>query len=305
MRKQAGIALITAVITAALVAALAAWIAWRQQLWFHQLENQLDQGQSRAIAYSGVQLARFTLRDDARNNQIDHLLEPWNIPIPAIPVEQGKVGGRLLEQQGRFNLNNLVANGVANETEIAACRRLFEFAGVSPKLVDALVDWIDADSAVRTPDGAEDADYLALPQPYRAGNQPLVDLGSLTRIRGLDADTIARLTPFVTVLPQATSVNVNFAPPEVLAALIPDMTLSDAQAVVSKRSGRYFSTVAEFAQAVPERIRSNVRGETLTIQSRYFINDVDAQFGRVTVRYAALLERNGIELPRIVWMRRR
>ncbi|GHD63033.1 type II secretion system minor pseudopilin GspK [Jeongeupia chitinilytica] len=304
MRRQAGIALITAVITAALVAALAAWIAWRQQLWFFQLENQLDQSQARAIAYAGVQLARFTLRDDARNNQVDHLGEPWNVPIPAIPVEQGKVGGRLLEQQGRFNLNNLVVNGLANDNEIATCRRVFEFVGVSPQRVDALVDWLDADSETR-PGGAEDADYLAMPQPYRAANRPLTDLASLTRIRGFDADTVARLAPFVTVLPQLTPIDVNFASPEVIAAVVPELTLSDAQAVVSRRAGRPFATTAQFADVLPERVRNKVRFEALSVQSRYFISEVDARFGRVTVRYAALLERNGPDFPRLIWMRQR
>ncbi|WP_432721019.1 type II secretion system minor pseudopilin GspK [Jeongeupia wiesaeckerbachi] len=303
-RKQAGIALITAVITAALVAALAAWIAWRQQLWFFQLENQLDQGQARAIAYSGVQLARFTLRDDARNNQVDHLGEPWNVPIPAIPVEQGKVGGRLLEQQGRFNLNNLISNGVASDNDIAACRRLFELAGVPPQRVDALVDWLDADGETR-PGGAEDAAYLALPQPYRAANQPLTDLASLVRVQGFDAETIARLTPFVSVLPPQTPINVNFAPPEVIAAIVPELALAEAQAVVSRRAGRHFASVGEFIAALPERVRGQLRPEALTVQSRYFISEVDAQFGRVTVRYAALLERNGPDFPRLLWMRRR
>ncbi|AOX99551.1 type II secretion system minor pseudopilin GspK [Jeongeupia sp. USM3] len=302
MRRQSGIALITAVITAALVAALAAWIAWRQQLWFFQLENQLDQGQARAIAYSGMQLARFTLRDDARNNQLDHLLEPWNIPIPAIPVEQGKVGGRLLEQQGRFNLNNVVIDGRASDAGIASCRRLFELLGIPAQRVDALVDWVDADGEARS-GGAEDGDYL--PRGYRTANQPLNDLASLSRISGFDADTIARLTPFVTVLPQPTPVNVNFASPEVLAAMIEGMTLQDAQAVVARRAGRYFQNVAEFTDAVPERVRGRVPGESLTVQSRYFVNEIDARFGRVTVRYASLLERNGDTLPRIVWMRRR
>ncbi|MBM3114811.1 type II secretion system minor pseudopilin GspK [Jeongeupia naejangsanensis] len=303
-RRQTGIALITAVITAALVAALAAWIAWRQQLWFFQLENQLDQGQARVIAYSGVQLARFTLRDDARNNQVDHLGEPWNVPIPAIPVEQGKVGGRLLEQQGRFNLNNLVSNGLANENEVAACRRLFELVGVSPQHVDALVDWLDADGEAR-PGGAEDAVYLALPQPYRAANQPLTDLASLVRIQGFDAGTIERITPFVAVLPPQTPINVNFASPEVIAAVVPALTLAEGQAVVSRRAGHHFGSVAEFVAALPERARGQLRFEALTVQSRYFISEVDAQFGRVTVRYAALLERNGPDFPKLIWMRRR
>ncbi|HSC78848.1 MAG TPA: hypothetical protein VLC08_00715, partial [Chitinolyticbacter sp.] len=101
MRRQHGIAILTAVATAALVATLAVWIAWRQQLWFAQVENQVDLVEARGVALAAVDLARLTLRDDARRNQIDHLQEPWNVPIPAIPVERGQAGGRMVDLQGR------------------------------------------------------------------------------------------------------------------------------------------------------------------------------------------------------------
>ncbi|KAF0814298.1 putative type II secretion system protein K [Andreprevotia sp. IGB-42] len=303
--RQAGIAIITAVLTAALVAALVAWMAWRQQLWFRQIENQFDQAQARGVARAAIQMARLTMRDDARHNQVDNLLEPWNIPIPSIPVEKGRVGGRVLEQQGRFNLNNIAPIGTVDPVAVAAAERLFKSVGVPVELVNALADWEDGDSETRYPGGAEDLEYLNQTPPYRAANRPLADIESLARVQGFTRELIAKLAPHVAVLPQASPVNVNFASAEVLAAVIPDLTLAEAQAVVSKRAGKYFETLQDFSDALPERVRANVVAGSLSIQSRYFINEVDAQFGRVTVRYAALLERNGNDAPRIVWLKRR
>ncbi|NHQ87647.1 type II secretion system minor pseudopilin GspK [Iodobacter sp. HSC-16F04] len=305
MRKQQGVAIITAVLTAALVTTLAVAIAWRQQLWFRQLENQFDLAEARGIARASINLARLTLRDDARNNQIDHQLEPWNIPIPAIPVETGRVGGRLLEQQGRFNLNNVVQNGVLNESAFAAFQRLVQTLGLPPDIANALVDWLDADNLTRYPGGAEDVEYLAMAEPYRAANRALLDIQGLSRIRGFTPEVIARLEPLISVLPQATPVNVNFAGPEVLAAIIPGLSVSAAQGVVAKRSGKYFKNIEEFKLALPQTLQATVSLDGVSIESRYFISEVDAHFGRVNMSFQALLERKGDQIPRIVWLRRR
>ena len=303
--RQRGIAILTAVGLAALVAALAAWIAWRQGLWFRQLENQMDQAEAMGVVRASINLARLTLKDDYRLNQVDHMLEPWNIPIPAIPVENGRAGGRVLEQNGFFNLNNLVTDaGQANEVEITACRKLFASLSLSPDLVNTLVDWEDADSDPRSPGGAEDNQYLQANPPYRAANQRLTDMGSLNRVQGFTPQVINTLRPFVTVLPIQTAVNVNFASAEVLSAVVPALSVTQAQSVVAKRAGSYFATTTDFINALPDEAKASVVSTDLSVQSTYFINEVDAHFGRVSLRYAALLERRTADIPRIVWLRR-
>ncbi|GAB7128101.1 hypothetical protein JCM19000A_26080 [Silvimonas sp. JCM 19000] len=303
-RRQQGIAILTAVGIAALVAALAAWIAWRQALWYRQLENQFDQAEAIGVVRASINLVRLTLRDDARNNQVDHMLEPWNIPIPAIPVESGRAGGRILEQGGLFNLNNLVDDkGAIVDDQVQCFKRLLTTLQLSTDLADVLADWEDADSDLSSSSSAEDNAYLAMTPPYRAANQRLTDLGSLSRVRGFTPDIIARLQPFVTVVPLQTKVNVNFASAEVLTAVVPNMTLAVAQSVISKRAGRYFKDIGEFRDTLPDSFKATSI-TSITVQTTYFINEVEAQFGRVTLRYQALLERTTTDLPRIVWLRR-
>ena len=103
-KKECGIALISAILIAALVASLAFALSARERLWLNQVENRRDLSAAQAVAFASIDLARFALRDDMRNSQLDHLLETWTVPIPPIAVEEGKASGRLIEMQGRFNL---------------------------------------------------------------------------------------------------------------------------------------------------------------------------------------------------------
>lgn len=306
LRRQRGVAIITAVAIAALVAALAATMAWRYAVWFRQVENQHDLAQARSVARAAVDLARLTLQDDARRaGQVDHAGEPWAIPIPNLQVEQGSAGGRISDAQGKFNLNNLIRNGLASEPDVTALQRLLAQLQLSPSLVYPLLDWIDADGEVRSPDGAEDQYYLGLTPPYRTANQPLVDLADLERVKGFNADTVRKLQPYVTALPQYTSINVNFAPAEVLYAVIPNLEMATAGDLVRKREGQPFLNFDAFRAALPQKAAEGLSNERVNVTSRYFTSDVDARFGRVAVAYRALLERNDMRVPTVIWMRRR
>ncbi|EGD00435.1 type II secretion system protein K, partial [Burkholderia sp. TJI49] len=66
------------------------------------------------------------------------------------------------------------------------------------------------------------------------GPAPLMMTGvdSLLDVDGVTPEMVERLRPFVTVLPTTTPVNMNTAPAEVIAALMPGMSVSSAQALV-------------------------------------------------------------------------
>lgn len=307
MRSQRGIAIITAVAIAAMVAAIASAMAWRYTLWFRQVENQHDLAQARLVARAAVDLSRLTLQDDARRaGQADFAGEPWAIPIPNLPVEQGTAGGKIEDAQGRFNLNNLWRNNQPSDPDILAFRRLLLALELPADLSNAVLDWIDPDDEPRAAGGAEDGYYLTLSPPYRAANRQLLDLSDLEKIRGFDAEVLRKLQPFVTALPGYTPINLNFAPAEVIAAVVSGLTPSASEALVKLRESKAFITLDDFRAALPNKaLAESVRSESVGVASSYFITDVDARFGRVSVAYRALLERNGTQTPRVVWMRRR
>ena len=54
----------------------------------------------------------------------------------------------------------------------------------------------------------------------------------------------------------------------------------------------------------PESLRGKLARSAYTVQSTYFLVEADAWFGRVHLRYHALLARSSAANPSIVWMRR-
>lgn len=289
--RQHGIAIVTALLVAALVAALAMTLASRAGLWMNQVQNRQDHASAQLIAYGAIDLARLTLRDDARNNQVDHLQESWAIPIPAINAEEGKVGGRIIEMQGFFNLANLIRQGKVDAQAVTGLERLLAMLGLNPVLADRLKTRLTQEMDARKKAG------VTFVFPY-------ADIAGLAEIPGFDAATLERLKEVAVVLPEATSVNVNFASPEVLAATVPNLTTGEAASVVSRRSGSYYRSVKEFTDALPETLRGKVGSSDCTVQSRYFMAEIDAWFGRVQLRYQALLDRSGAGSPEVVWVRK-
>jgi general secretion pathway protein K len=95
-------------------------------------------------------------------------------------------------------------------------------------IVDAIRDWIDEDDEI-TGFGAESMYYEALEQPYPCKNGPLDSLDELLQIRGVSrelydgTDEDPGIRHYMTVQDTGT-INLNTAPPLVLAALADGIT---------------------------------------------------------------------------------
>ncbi len=287
---QEGVALIMVLLIVALAATLSAFMALQQDLWQQQVENQFNWTQARRIGIAGADWARAVLADDAGANNYDYPGEIWTQRIPPIPVENGELMGAIEDQQGLFNLNNLVRGGVTSTGDVARFRRLLALLDLPPELASSLADWVDADSVPQYPGGAEDDYYLSLPKPYRAANRPLAELGELLRVKGYDFPTVERLRPYVTVLPIPTAINVNFAPPEVMAAVLDNLSLEDARALALQRIGRPFKSVEAFQQQLPAG-KGQAPGGSITVRSQFFLVKGYASFGHSQVRAETLLQR--------------
>jgi len=294
-------AVITAILVVALVASAASFMAWQQQLWLRQVENLGGQAQSRVVALAALQWARSALAQDARSSSVDHLGEGWAQPLSPLPVEGGELSGGLSDQQGLFNLNSLVREGKASAADLAVFQKLLDLLQLPPGLAGAVVDWIDPDAEPTYPGGAEDMDYLALDPPYRAANRALTTVDGLYRINGFDAARVERLRAFVTALPQATPVNVNTAPAEVLAA-VAGLSLDQARALVAARKARHFADLADFRERLPQP-EAPLNETLLSVDSRYFLVTGHARFGRAKAGCQALLEREATAWPKLVWQK--
>ena len=297
--RERGIAIVLAMGVVALAAMAAAAIMVSQSTWARQVELTTDHIQARSVLLAGADWARAVLADDRRLGNVDHLGEPWALKLPPLPVENGELLGQIEDQQGAFNLNNLVTQGKINLVQLAHFRNLLATLGLPGELADALADWIDADSQPQPRDGAEDAYYLALDPPYVVANQPLIDVAELALVRGFDDNVRARLQRFVSALPGSTAVNVNTAPAEVIAAVIEGLDLGGAQLLVAQRERAYFRSSDDFIRRLPRG--AEAAAGDIGVGSDYFMATLRVSIGGAQARGKALLARGGSGWPAIVW----
>jgi len=300
-REQRGVVVIVALLIVALAATTAAFMLQQQDVSARQLEAARDYEQARWMLKGGMHWARNILAEDARDSSVDHGRELWAGGLAPTQVEQGRISGEIRDQQGLFNLNNLAREGKSSERDIAALKRLLRTLALHADIAEAIADWIDADSNAN-PRGAEDAHYLRLPAPYRASNRPMTDMNDLLRVRGIDEAALARLRQFATVLPRRTPVNVNLAPPEVLAAVVEGLTLAEAQILANSRTAAPFQNPENFRSRLPRR-ELEARDDEVSANSQFFLVEGRAQIGKADLRISALLQRIGAGLPTIVWQR--
>jgi general secretion pathway protein K len=301
-KSQRGAAVLIAVLIVALAAATAASALQQQDLAVRQLATARDYEQAVWVLKGGTQWARSVLAQDARTSTVDHAGEIWASGLPSTEIEQGTVAGDISDQQGLFNVNNLVRDGKPSPRDVAAFKRLLPAIGLNAELADAIADWVDADQETQSEKSAEDTFYLRLPVPYRSASQPIAELGELLRVRGVDETVLAKLRAFATALPRRTPVNVNLASPELLVAVLPGLTPAEASVLASGRAAAPFRSLEEFQKRLPRRELQWNEGE-LSVASQYFMVRGRVAVGWAEVRMEALLVRDKPAMPSIVWQR--
>jgi general secretion pathway protein K len=180
-------------------------------------------------------------------------------------------------------------------------RRLLSILGLPLPLAYTLADWIDTDAQPQPQGGAEDEYYLALNPPYLTANRPLIDVAELALVAGFDDSVRARLRPYVAALPGFTAINVNTAPPEVLAAVIDGLDIGNAQALALQRDRAYFRDAGDFTKRLPRDAVADP-GD-ISVSSDYFMASLRVTIGGAQARGRALLSRlgTGVGWPIVIW----
>ncbi|HTY04658.1 MAG TPA: type II secretion system minor pseudopilin GspK [Rhodocyclaceae bacterium] len=300
--RQSGAAVLLAMLTLALMAGLAAFVVADYGAAADLLVGRQDQNQSRWLARAAVDWARNVLAEDKRTSKIDYLGEAWATHVAPTAVEDGEVSGEITDYSGLFDLNSLVSYGQINKTQVAAYVRLLSLLGLpsqqATSLAAALVDWLDTDNNP-LPGGAESDWYVTQGKRYQVANGLLVDVDELRLIRGYDDDLVERLRPFVAALPSSTFINVNTAPPEVLAAIVDNLSIDEARAIAVRRLVVPFQTTSDFTALLPAR--AFAPGQ-IDVGSRYFLVGGRAKYGQAVTRMQVLLDRSS-NWPVIVWQK--
>jgi general secretion pathway protein K len=297
-----GAAIISALLVVALVAITAGAMLAQQSQALTRTEASVGRAQVRAYAGTALQWTRGILFDDATRGTSDHLGEPWARGMAALPVDSAVISGMIQDEQGRFNLNNLVGtDGKVSIKDAEAFRRLLTRLSLQPDLADAVVDWIDKDGETTSPSGAEDPAYLALPVPYRAANRLMVSADELARVRGFDEKTLKRIRPHVTALPVRTPLNLNTAQEDVIAAVLNEVPEVERGRILAERVAKPFATREDITARVP---KAPADAGEVNVNSNFFLARVaivSSEPGGAQLRAQALLQRKPNVWPVIIW----
>ena len=298
-RRQRGAAVLVAMLVVAIAALAASSFMFRSQVEWRRFENLSRMDQAQSVLRAAQQWGATVLLDDARNSSVDHRGEAWATRLPPVEAENYRISGLMEDQEGRFNLNNLVANGEIDPQQLAIFVRLLSALRLPESLAGAVADWIDADDLPFNANSVDSPYYASLQTPYRATNQPLININELLRVKDMDRNTLAMLRPFVTVLPTRTPINVNTASPEVLVALVQGLSSEEAYSMVAKRERTYYRNITDFQQALPSGTTAPASG--ISVSSQYFLVQARASNERLSIGNQALYRRVGAALPNLIW----
>ena len=301
---QRGAALLAAMLTVALVATFAAGALWQQWKSVEVEGAERQRTQARWLLTGALDWARVILREDARasdaNAPVDHLAEPWAIPLQearlsaflaALPdgtgntvddekfAQQVLLSGQVNDLQGRLNVTNLLQGEQLDGKTVLAFERLFDALGVPSAQLSLLTQGLLAAQK-------QNSNSPLMPQRVR----------QLTWL-GLSPQALQTLSPHITVLPTRTPVNVNTASVQVLYASVPGLSLSDAQRMVQQRERQHWASLEAFQKALGRDLNLS---DTHQVNTQYFEVLGRLRMPQTTLQERSLVKRDGQEL-KVLW----
>jgi len=290
--RQRGMAVIAALVVVAAAAVAAAAIMQRQALLADTLVSERDRTQADWLLRGGLDWARVILFNDARRNPVTRKDSIWSQPIAGLEVstpdgrQKAYFSGQIEDEQGKYNLWQLAAQGVVQPRELAILERLMESLAMPAAL--------PANMASRVAQSQAGPQHEQLAPGLRT-------MADLVGVEGMSPDIANVLSAYVTVLPQKTSINVNTASAEVLSASIPGLDLVKARDLTGLRDrGLWFNSRGDFVNRLDNpRI---ARDSNLGVRSDWFKVTGQVALNDSLSRIQALLYRQGSKPPSIRWI---
>jgi general secretion pathway protein K len=309
-RTQQGAAVVVALFVVALATVIVTDLFWRQFVLFRTIENQQTGAQARLLLHGAQDWARAILQDQT-HPAFDSKSDAWAQPLAQTRLDQlgetaplaaqATLEGGIEDAQARFNLRNLIDSaGVVNPVQLQALDKLATLLG-APGGTARLVALYLAQAYAGIPPGTAPA----LPSGSTigggsgaapaGGNRPMPPVfpDDLAAIPGIDTATAHTLAQFVILLDQtSTPVNFNTAGPEVMAAVIPELSLGDANVLAAERDRAYFISVGDIQNRLHGRAGVfSVAG--ISTNSQYFIVHGTVRLDRAATTMFALVRRSG------------
>ena len=298
--SQRGVALLTILLLVVSITVVAGAMLASQKIAIRRSGLLFDQNQLLQDINAGQQLAVTLIRADAKLNDTDSAQDIWAQPIPPYTLGGHSIGIELRDEGSRFNINNLYHNGAVDTAALAVFQRLLTQLNLEPDIAVAALDYQDADSEVYQDGGDENVVYAQ--QSNRGAdtalpNQALLSIDQLAEIKGVDAQVLATLRPYITAVPYYLPININTASPVLFAALVEGASSQQMQSIIELRAKQAFSSVDDVWQ-LP--VLSSVKAEQrkaltplLAVDSQAFMALItasdNATVGQARQRFATII----------------
>jgi general secretion pathway protein K len=316
--SQRGAALLMAMVIVTLVSTIAASVVWPQWRAVQVEGAERVRSQAAWVLAGALDLGRHFLADDARRYPgWDDLTEAWATPLPETRLSsflaadennnssddnsvEAFMSGGVTDAQSKFSIRNLVegGDGSVKADQVKALARLCDNVGVPSGVANQLADALSRATLAAM---ATAGDINAM---SKIGGQSGMASAPLLPQRfddliwlGIDAATLERLRPYVSVLPAEASnatVNVNTASKEVLAAVIPKMDLGTAARAVQARARKPFHSLTEFQAIIGQGF--TLEGAFLDVGSSYYEVVGRLRYEDFVIEQRHLVQRMGTDI---------
>lgn len=210
-RRQQGMALIIVLWLVVLLSVMAAGHTRNTHTETQLAARQLGLAQARALAEGGIQHAIIELLANKSAGQ-----RPVDGTIFSISIGDEQVTLAIRDATGLVDLNAASADLLT-----ATIRAVGADEAMQRALADAILDWRDGDNLSHL-NGAEDDDYRAAGMPWTARDGAFETIDELKYVLGMPQQVFDRLAPLLTVYSGSSSLDLEFAPPFLVAALTGD-----------------------------------------------------------------------------------
>lgn len=307
-QPQRGAALLSAMVVVALIATLASAALWQQWRQVEIETAERGRSQTQWMMTGVLDWSRLILREDAISAQeknVDHLGEPWALPVQESKLstflsqdQQWREGdpevylsGQITDAQSRMNVMNLLEDGRVSPEALARFAKLFQRLDLPVAQLPVLATRLQQAVASSSP---------AAKSSVSAADAPLMpqQTSQLTWL-GLSQDTLAVLTPYITLLPVPTPVNLNTASAPVLEAMVPGMDAAGARQWVGLRERGHWATL-EAARLALGPAGQGIDAKLHSVSSQFFEMRGRMRIDQVVQEEQALVQRDGGQV-RMLW----
>ncbi|MFO8998799.1 GspK family T2SS minor pseudopilin variant LspK [Legionella pneumophila serogroup 1] len=289
--KMQGSALLTALFIMTLVAIVATAMSTRLQQDIYRTRLVITQDKlylaSQAVTFWALNELLDKNNRFTKTNQLGMVAQyPKNMESI---YNQVQLSGGIFDLQARFNLNNLI-----EKKSIPTLMHLISHAYSKAtgqeraNIALGVKHWLLAYDLGRGED-IYTSYYLSQKPPYYPSHQLIKSKSEFRLIKDVSAPAYIALEPFITALPESTSININTAPKQILMSLGDGLSDAQANELITARGETGITDLKEINELLK---KFNIPSDQITIESQYYLSVAYAKNDEFSLVVYSLLKRS-------------